>query len=420
VTDTVSDTTESTVDTASNTTGQTSDALTNTTDSGSLLTVDGDTGLLSADTDDGSSATGEASDGSAFSDELADVTGALTGGLTETTTTAVSGVTETTDTVVGEDGLLTTVGDTLVSGTTLETTDDTTLSALGDGSATTPAGDSTVPGDGSSADAEASTPAPSGGSGATGTLASLASQPVSGSIPVTGQAAAGAGLAVGAAAAAGTVLLRGSAVTGTGAGRSVARVARYGGANAVRRAGAGVLDRLFRIATFFRYSRYDDSDPLENEARAAVMDAVEADPGRPITEVAAAADVNLSTARYHVRVLQKEDMLMRVAVRGRKRLFPAFTQDPELLAALSDEATAPLIDALRRLEPASVGALADELGKSPSTVTHHLQRLEDDGVVVRERAGRAVENSLAPTTREALAPSAEPETEATPPAQRAD
>jgi predicted transcriptional regulator len=136
--------------------------------------------------------------------------------------------------------------------------------------------------------------------------------------------------------------------------------------------------------------------------------------------VAEAADVNLSTARYHVRVLQKEDMLMRVAVRGRKRLFPAFTQDPELLAALSDEATAPLVDALRRLEPASVGALADELGKSPSTVTHHLQRLEEDGVVVRERDGRTVENSLAPTTREALAPSAEPEPEAAPTAQSAD
>jgi hypothetical protein len=133
----------------------------------------------------------------------------------------------------------------------------------------------------------------------------MASRGFSQSIPVSGQAAAGAGLAVGAAAAAGTVLLRGSSFTGTGAGRSALRVARYGGASAARQASAGVLDRLFRIATFFRYSRYDDSDPLENEARAAVMDAVEADPGRPTTEVAEAADVNLSTARYHVRVLQK-------------------------------------------------------------------------------------------------------------------
>jgi DNA-binding transcriptional ArsR family regulator len=113
-------------------------------------------------------------------------------------------------------------------------------------------------------------------------------------------------------------------------------------------------------------------------------------------------------------------MLMRVPVRGRKRLFPAFTEDPELLAALSDEATAPIVDALDDLEPATVGALADELDKSPSTVTHHLQRLEGDGVVVRERDGRSVKNSLAPTAREALAPSAETDPKSAPTAQSAD
>ena len=449
-TDTVSETTDSLDDTVTDTTGQTGEALTNTTattsDSDALLTVDddtlfstgsdlsssGDTTTAADDGDGSSDADGEP--GSAFSEELADVTGALTGGLAETTTTAVSGTVETTDTVVGEDGLLTSVGDSLVSGTALRTTGGDDLLAVGD-PASTPRGAVPVPDDSAavgtaSVPSEASglnTPAaavdgptPAAADGSVGTLAAMASGRFSRSIPVSGQAAAGAGLAVGAAAAAGTVLLRGSSFTGTGAGRSALRVARYGGVSAARQAGAGVLDRLFRIATLLRYSRYDDSDPLENEARAAVMDAVEADPGRPITEVAESADVNLSTARYHVRVLQQEDMLMRVPMRGRKRLFPAFTEDPELLAALSDEATAPIVDALGDLEPATVGALADELGKSPSTVTHHLQRLEADGVVVRERDGRSVKDSLAPTARAPRAPSAEVDPEPAPPAQSAD
>jgi DNA-binding transcriptional ArsR family regulator len=78
------------------------------------------------------------------------------------------------------------------------------------------------------------------------------------------------------------------------------------------------------------------------------------------------------------------------------------------------------VDALERFEPATVGAIAEELDKSPSTVTHHLQRLEEDGVVVRERDGRSVKNSLAPAAREALSPSPEAEAESTPTAQSAD
>lgn len=176
---------------------------------------------------------------------------------------------------------------------------------------------------------------------------------------------------------------------------------------------SSALDRLVRMLTAFRYSRYDDSDPLEHDARADVFEVVEETPGAYLSEVAKQADLPLSTARHHVRVLEREELLTGAKVRGKRRFYPAYTGDIELAAALNDESTAVVLDALSRLGGASVSELADELGRDPSTVTHHLQRLAEDDIVVREREGRAVINRLSAEARTAL----EPETEAAPRAE---
>jgi hypothetical protein len=42
---------------------------------------------------------------------------------------------------------------------------------------------------------------------------------------------------------------------------------------------SSLLDRLVRSLAVFRYSRYDDSDPLEHRARAYVFEVVEGRPG---------------------------------------------------------------------------------------------------------------------------------------------
>lgn len=173
----------------------------------------------------------------------------------------------------------------------------------------------------------------------------------------------------------------------------------------------GSLDRLVRTLAPFRYSRYDDSDPLEHEARADVFDVVEESPGAYLSQLAERAGVPLSTARHHVRVLEREDIVSGAKVRGKRRFYPAHATDVELAAAMSDEATAAVLDALARLGAVSVSDLADEVGRDPSTVTHHLQRLEEDDIVVRERDGRTVVNKLSPEARTALGPDA-PEAEA--------
>jgi DNA-binding transcriptional ArsR family regulator len=223
-----------------------------------------------------------------------------------------------------------------------------------------------------------------------------------GGVPVSEDAATGLGLGALLVGAAGVAVRQASAAGGTGAGTTAVRAASAGVAT-----GEGPLSRLARMLSVLRYSRYDDSDPLELDARRDVYEAISDQPGEPITAVSDRADVNLSTARHHVKVLQREELVATARVRNCERFYPAGTDDLELAAAMADECTADILDALVRLEPASVSGLADEVDRSPSTVTHHLQKLEDDDIVVRERAGRSVENKLSEAARAALDPETE-------------
>lgn len=160
-----------------------------------------------------------------------------------------------------------------------------------------------------------------------------------------------------------------------------------------------VIDSLSRSVILLGYSRYDNSDPLEHEGRAVVFDAIEETPGIYLSAMRGHTDLSLSTLRHHLRVLEREELILSVKVHGKRRFYPADTERIELTAALNEEATSNVIDALCHLGLATVSELADELDRDPSTVTHHLQRLEDDDIVRRKRSGRVVMNCLVEDVR---------------------
>lgn len=143
------------------------------------------------------------------------------------------------------------------------------------------------------------------------------------------------------------------------------------------------------------YTRHDELDPLENDARKRVFEAVSAAPGTYIAGIVDRTDIPRSTVRYHLRVLEREGLVAGETIGGKHRYAPA-DADLALEAALEDGPTAAVLEAVARFEPVSVGGLADELDRAPSTVSHHLDRLADDGLVERERDGRRVLVSLSP------------------------
>ncbi|WP_178915111.1 ArsR family transcriptional regulator [Natronomonas gomsonensis] len=298
----------------------------------------------------------------------------------ESDETVETTVTTTTDT-------LGTVGGTLTSGS-----DEVLVGAVGTSTASNSDSefDEIVLDDGDDAPAGAAMSA--GGAGGTGGQ------------PLPAGPASGAAVSLGAVAA--VAALRGSAFLSGSAGVGASAVGAF--AAMPRFTLASLVEKLRPFFFPLRYSRYDDSDPLEHEARERVYEIVNESPGSYLSEVSEEADLPLSTTRHHVRVLEREDLVSGAKLRGKRRFYPAYAEGVELAAALNDDSTASIIDAIARLGSASVSDLAGELGRDPSTITHHLQRLEEDGIISREREGRAVMNKLSVEARTALEPETVP------------
>ena len=161
-------------------------------------------------------------------------------------------------------------------------------------------------------------------------------------------------------------------------------------------------DWAARVLAVFGYKRYSDDDPLEHETREQLYEFIRDSPGAYLTEISEGTDVKMGTARYHLRILAFENLVTSEEIRGRRRYVTVGTEWAELEAALHDETTARIVESLAEEGPDSVSGLADRLDRDPSTITHHLDRLAEDGIVERERDGRAVVNKLADSARIAL------------------
>jgi predicted transcriptional regulator len=215
------------------------------------------------------------------------------------------------------------------------------------------------------------------------------------SAPDTGENT-GIGVGIGAA-------LVGAALAARGAGAGVALSAAGSSGSLLGALVALLREWLARVLAIIGYRRYSDDDPLEHEAREALYEQICASPGSYLAELSDETGVAMQTARYHLRILEFENLVTRESIRGRRRFFPVGTEWAELQAALQDQSTAELIDALDSQGPDSVSGLAEMLDRDPSTISHHLDRLADDGVVERERDGRAVVNRLSTRAQQALA-----------------
>ncbi|MFW5948475.1 MAG: winged helix-turn-helix transcriptional regulator [Halolamina sp.] len=161
---------------------------------------------------------------------------------------------------------------------------------------------------------------------------------------------------------------------------------------------------LPHVLAVIGYSRYDDSDPLTHETRAALYDLIADSPGTYLSELSERAEVPTSTVRHHLDVLVSEGLVTTANVRGKRRYFSLDAGNEALAAALSDDASAAVIECLAETGPASVSAIAEGLDRDVSTVSHHHGRVAADDLVEREREreGRSMNSELAPEVKEAL------------------
>ena len=131
--------------------------------------------------------------------------------------------------------------------------------------------------------------------------------------------------------------------------------------------------------------------------------AVRERPGQPLSDLARAADIPRNTAVSHLRRLEKEGLLSSVR-QGRVRLYFApgalvRRENADALAALRHPTTRAIATQIGSAPGLDQRALCEKTGLTPSLAHWHATRLEDAGVVQRQREGRHVRYYPGPAMR---------------------
>lgn len=159
------------------------------------------------------------------------------------------------------------------------------------------------------------------------------------------------------------------------------------------------------------YARIAPSELLDNAVRRRVHGHIGAQPGADVKGTAEAVQVSWSTAAYHLARLEREGVVTSRRAGRSKRFFMnggQVTGSAEAIGLLRN----PTSHAIAQLVAARPGLMQKEIGAAlrlpPSTVSWHMRRLRDLGVVREERRWRRAEYHAGPLWQE-LAGTVRPE-----------
>lgn len=144
----------------------------------------------------------------------------------------------------------------------------------------------------------------------------------------------------------------------------------------------------------------DDAEP-ELESRRVIYRAVRDSPGIHFRGLLRELDYAQGTLQYHLGWLVDEGLVQADDDGEYTRYYPAEFEpaDRAVMNALRREYSRRIVAVLAAEGPATTSALADRLGRAPSTISWHLSKLNEAGVVTRTRTGQSVEYALADCDR---------------------
>lgn len=131
----------------------------------------------------------------------------------------------------------------------------------------------------------------------------------------------------------------------------------------------------------------------KNKTRAAVMDQIRRQPGSTLSEIAAAAGAELTKVLYHVRILERESVVIHTETTPKCYFASNGGTREQLLAVATLHTSQTRQEMIRRVREKpgiTRSELGVQLGMTRTTVAWHTRRLVQAGIVREERAGRFV------------------------------
>lgn len=131
-----------------------------------------------------------------------------------------------------------------------------------------------------------------------------------------------------------------------------------------------------------------------NDTRRQVYDCIRKNPGIHLRGIGKETDITLGTIRYHIDLLRRSHAIAVLEDRGYTHYFENSgtysASQQAVLKHMRNETTREILAVLAGNRFASRKDIAESLGIAGSTVTWHMKRLEEDGVIDVRTEGRYV------------------------------
>lgn len=155
---------------------------------------------------------------------------------------------------------------------------------------------------------------------------------------------------------------------------------------AVWRVRVAVYDRWRWLAPLWSlFSRQEKGDLLDHPLRRRTVEAVERRPGIHLEALVRELDAGRGQLDRHLAKLVGADLLVEEIAHGYRAYFRPGDVRPEVrqaLLVLKTDGARRIVESLADAPQGGVRAIARETGLAPSTVSYHLHRLEDHGLVL--------------------------------------
>ncbi len=149
---------------------------------------------------------------------------------------------------------------------------------------------------------------------------------------------------------------------------------------------------LSRLSSESLYARIKGRELLEHEARQEMLDMLKREPGLCFQEIQENVGLAPGTTRWHLDKLASSDFVTSDTDGPHTRFFPVGLDrgTRKAVVAMRDDSRLALVRMIERNPGLSQSDLADATGLAQSTVSHHVGRLAEDGIVAKQREGRSV------------------------------
>ncbi|MBI2077908.1 MAG: winged helix-turn-helix transcriptional regulator [Euryarchaeota archaeon] len=141
------------------------------------------------------------------------------------------------------------------------------------------------------------------------------------------------------------------------------------------------------------YAKLRKEDILGNKVREHILQHIKADPGIHASDLARKVEAGWGTIVYHLSVLEKNKLVSSLVDGRHKRFFPIGVVDFSRrgqLAILKNETSKNIFRMIAEDPGVIQGEIASRAGLSVPATIWHLRRLEDVGLVGRDKQGRKV------------------------------